>query len=376
MKSIIKFVTAMLFAIAAGALFAGVLGISPLGPIGILAFASIIVPVTPGIASFAATISVSEIVSEFGTFIGQSEAQILRLLTQPIESTKYMSVKATKEGSYKMSKAVIGSIVQGFQKAWTPTGTPTFTPRTILQRRHKFDMAFYPDEIVDSWLGFLSDESIDRKAWPISRYILEQLILPKVAEDRELRLLGKGVYEEPEEDAAQAVGKSMDGFVTQLEDAYDDGGSNINFIALDGGMTALNVFENIEDFAAKIDPLYQYNNMRIFCSRGIYMAYHKRRRDLYGTMPTYNPANDIIEGTNLILTPLPSMTGKDVIFATPMDNFVRLLNRNDGASNIQVESVDRQVKIWADWHENVGFGIEEAVFAYVPTSEDELSASI
>ena len=44
------------------------------------------------------------------------------------------------------------------------------------------------------------------------------------------------------------------------------------------------------------------------------------------------------------------------------------MNRNNGASSISVESVDRQIKVFADWYESVGFGIEEAVFAFVPAT--------
>ncbi len=75
---------------------------------------------------------------------------------------------------------------------------------------------------------------------------------------------------------------------------------------------------------------------------------------------------DVIEGTNLTLVPLPSMTGENIMFTTPKEKFIRLINRNNCASNITVESIDRQIKVFADWCESVGFGIEEAVFASVP----------
>lgn len=39
------------------------------------------------------------------------------------------------------------------------------------------------------------------------------------------------------------------------------------------------------------------------------------------------------------------MAGENVIFTTPKENFIRLINRNVGASNITVESVDRQNKL-------------------------------
>jgi hypothetical protein len=157
----------------------------------------------------------------------------------------------------------------------------------------------------------------------------------------------------------------MDGFCTILEDAHTAGTSNINFISLET-LTATNIFDQIEEFAKGVDELYQSLSMKVFVSRGLYSAYHRRRRDLHGQDTNYDGAKDIIEGTNLSLVPLPSMAGKDIIFSTPKENFIRLINRNEGASNINVESVDRQIKIFADWYEAVGFGIEEAVFAYIP----------
>ncbi len=343
-------------------------GVSPMLTAG-LAITLSAVPMVPSGSLATATITVSEIVSAFGTYIGQNTQQVLKLLTQPTESQKFMTTVATRDLEYRMAKGVIDDVVQGFQKAWTPKGTPAFTPRTITQRRHKIDLAFYPDEIVDSWLGFLATEDVDRKTWPITRYILEQLIIPKVLDNRELKIIGKGNYAAPEAGTAQATGLSMDGFCTQLEDAKTAGTSNINFITLDA-LTATNIFAQIEAFAAGVDELYQATAMNVFVSRGLYRAYHQRRRDLHGSDSNYQGKADIIEGPNMTLVPLPSMATKDIIFATPKENFIRLINRNDGASNIAVENVDRQVKIYADWYEAVGFGIEEAVFASVPAAAD------
>lgn len=317
----------------------------------------------------ATTLTLTEIISEFGTYLGENQSQVLKLLTQPTESQKFMTTIATRQLEYRMAKAVIDDVVQGFQKAWTPKSTLTFTPRTIAQRRHKIDLEFYPDDVFESWLGFLTNEAIDRKNWPITRYIIEQLMLPKVLDNRELKLIGKGDYAAVSPSTAQATGLSMDGFVTQLEDAYAAGTSNINFIELDA-LTDENIFEQIELFAGSVDELYQSIAMRVFVSRNNYRRYMLKRRDLHGADVNYQGGNYTLEGTNMILTPLPSMTGKDVIFATPQENFLRVINANDGASNIAVENVDRLIKVYADWHEAVGFGIEEAVFAYVPEESE------
>ena len=178
----------------------------------------------------SATINVADLVSEFGTYLNQKGRDIFTSLTQPTVSMNYMTTVVSDSLEWRAAHATIGSILQGFQKKWTAKGTPKFTPLSIVQRRHKFDVEFYPDEIFETWLGFLADESKDRKEWPIVRYIIENLLIPQVAHDREIYNIFKGDYEAPVDGVAQAVGKSMDGLGTILEDEYASGTSSINFI--------------------------------------------------------------------------------------------------------------------------------------------------
>lgn len=310
-------------------------------------------------------IVISEIVSEFQKFVGSNENDLKRLLLQPTESTKYMT-RVMQEDSYKAAKAVIDDLVQGFQKGWTPKGQVTFTPIEIVHRRHKIDLEFYPDEIVGSWLGFLASENKTRQEWPITKYIIYKLVMEKVADNRELKNYGVGVYESPTPGTEQAVGKSMDGFCTILEAKKLAGTSNINFIDLDP-LTKDNIFEMVELFADSIAELYQSVPMNIYISKAWFRAYLRKRRDLHGLDQNYNGINNFtIDGTNLTLVPLPSMAGKDIMFCTPKENFIWLTKVNDGASTLNVESAKRQIFVYADWHESIGFAIEEAIFAYVP----------
>jgi len=311
------------------------------------------------------TISVEELKAAFGTYIGTNQKDILRLLTQPTVSEQHMTTVVSADLVYRASKAVIEDLVQGFQESWTPKGTTTFTPISILQRRHKIDLTFNPDKVFNTWLGFMTDESTDRKTWPITKYMIENLIIPKVQSNRETKLIGTGKYEEPVEGTPQVVGKSMDGFCTILKELKASGDSRINFIDLEP-LTLDNIFDQVEAFSMAVDELYQSVEMEVFLSRKWYAAYHRKRRDLHGLDQNYTPEKSLIEGTAMTLVPLPSMKGENIMFTTPKENFIRLLNRNNGASNLSIESIDRQIKVFADWHESVGFGIQEAIFAYVP----------
>lgn len=320
-------------------------------------------------------LTLTDLVTEFGTYIETNQKEIMTLLTQKTVSQNFMTTKITKDLEWRAAKAVIDDLVQGFQKKWTAKGTATFTPIAISQRRHKFDFEMYPDDVFESWLGFLADETKgDRQEWPITRYVIEKLILPKVLDNRELKLIGKGEYEAVVDDTAQATGKSMDGFCTILKDKFADT-TNVNWFndasAFPGAPTEDNILDWMEAFVDWIDELYQTINMPIFLSNAWYKKYQRKYRDTYGANQDYTQANaSQVDFSNNRLQPLPSMYGENVIFTTPKENFIRLRNANDGADNIWTDKDKRLVLVSADWHESVGFAIEEAIFAYVPEESE------
>ncbi len=314
----------------------------------------------------ANTVNITQLMAEFGTFLGQNENDIRRALLQGTESMNFMTT-VKQNDDFRAAQATIGNITQGFQKSWTPKGTPAFTPIHIGHRRHKFDVEIYPDEVYGSWLGFLADESKTRDQWPFTKYILYQMLIQQAAQDRELNLIAKGQYADPVAGTAQATGLSMDGFLTVLKALKADGTNKVNWAKNNVAITAANAFTQIEQFADIVVGPYRSIPMNVFCSQENFTYYVRKKRDLHGNVMDYGKfGNAVIDGTNLTLQPLPSMIGSDILFATPKANFIRLIKSNDGASTPQIEAQKRQVFMFADWYENVGFAIQEAIFAFVP----------
>ena len=313
-----------------------------------------------------AVLDIAQLKADFGTFLGTSEKDILKVLTQPTESMQFMTT-VKQNDDFRAAQATIAAITQGFQKGWTPKGTPAFTPLIITHKRHKFDVEIYPDEIYGSWLGFLADESKSREQWPLTKYILYKMLLEQVAQDRELSLIGNGAYAAIVDGVAQDTGLSMDGFLTILKAAHASGTSAMNFADECVAITASNVITEVEKFADTITGPYKSIPMNVFCSPENLTFYTRKRRDIYGANQDYGKFGNVsIDGTQLTLQALPSMIGSDIIFATPKANFIRLLKLNDGASRPFVETSKRQVFLYADWYENVGFALAEAVWAFVP----------
>jgi len=324
-------------------------------------------------------IDASEIKSEFGTYISQTGFETLTMLTQEIESTKYMTTKMAIT-EWRASKANMGSVVQQFISKWTPLGEADFTPITVKNYRHKVNLPITPDDINDSWLSFLYDERMTPDQMPITKYIIEKLLVPKVDDDRELLLLGHGVYVALNPgtvqtgDPGQATGGSMDGFLTIIAQQKALGGtSKVNFYTPatdfnDAGANAVTWMEDFAKWVKGLNRLYASKGMNIFCAPENAEKYWYKYRDMFPTTKNEDGQKTNIDFTKFNIVPLPSMIGSDTIFATPKENFIHLKNLNTGASNIFMQVADYDVKVFAEWWEGVGFAIAELLFAYCPDS--------
>ena len=74
------------------------------------------------------------IVSEYGAYYqdaGQNKKRILNLLSQGRELTDLATPIRTDDTIFRLANATFSSLVQGFQKAFTPKGGVAITPNEI-----------------------------------------------------------------------------------------------------------------------------------------------------------------------------------------------------------------------------------------------------
>ena len=165
------------------------------------------------------TVDTNELKTEFGKYVSSDKLSIFQKLVGPISCTSYMSTIITDKFEVRASQAAIDSVLQTFTPRFTPKGKSKFTPLTIKMYPMKINVSIYPSDIINDVLGYLYDEKLEPKDMPIVRYIVEQLIRPKLDEDRELALC-KGRYKDPvaTEDSftPNKAEETCDGFLTQL----------------------------------------------------------------------------------------------------------------------------------------------------------------
>ena len=324
-----------------------------------------------------ASIDITDLNVEFSSVMPPKAK--LELLTKRIYNgfpdAKYMT-RIQANSDYIASAAMMSEVSQQFTPKWTPKGTVKFTPIRIPYRRHKINVLIQPTEILKSWLLFLYEQGKTMAEMPISKYIIENHILPKVLDDITLSMIAKGKFVDAgtvsDGDKGKAAKDSMDGFETILVEGKKDAKCKINFYKnAKDPMTLGNqeVLDYINGFVDAISGMFA-NVVTVYCSEQLLTKYKRADFAINGKY-TGVEADGAIRFTNFHLVPLKSMYNSQIIFATPQENFVELVDYSKAESCInKIEESNYDVKVFGEYSLSTGFKIAEAVFASVPDGYD------
>lgn len=309
--------------------------------------------------------NVDDIITEFGTYYinsGQNMSRIVKQLYRPSETETMFRPVITDDTKYSASEARVTRLLQGFQKTWSPTGTASFVPVEISQFKMKMDFQDYPDDLEASWLGFLAGEEIDRAQWPFIRWLVEEHLLPQLMEDKEMNEIYAGEFlSPPTPGTAGVAGTAMDGIKFLINYWIDE--SRITPIATGAlSSTPATLVDQIEAFVDGIDTRYWNKNMNLCMSQTHARKFIRGYRAKYGKDQDFKGTTFKIPESNITIQGLASHNGSGKIWCTPYENTVRLTKKKQNENKVEVQSVDRLIKIFTDFWFGVGFVIPEIVF--------------
>ncbi|MCR4565462.1 MAG: hypothetical protein K5651_05165 [Bacteroidales bacterium] len=284
--------------------------------------------------------------------------------------------KVQSNTDYKASAALIGEVSQQFTPKWTPKGYAKFTPIVIKYRRHKINVPITPADIIPSWLLYMYEQGKTPSQMPIVKYIVEQHILPKVADDITLAMIGKGKFQDAGTvatgDAGKAASASMDGYETILVEGSKDSKCKINFFKAAANpftMTDAQLLAYVDSFVDAISPLFA-KHLELHCSPEFLTRYKRADFNINGKYTGMENGGQI-RFTSFSLVPMVSMYGSPILFATPKENFVMLVDYSRAEACInKIEEQDYDFKVFGEYSLSTGFKIAEAVYAAVPGGYD------
>jgi hypothetical protein len=271
-------------------------------------------------------------------------------------TAKFMRTVASVKGRFPALQAITGHVVQAFTSVWSPLGVTEFRVNELKNYRQKVNYPVKPDDIQGGWLAHLYEEDKKPQDMPISKYIINDQLMPKVVADREI-LLNRAVYDAGQ---PQVFGKSMNGVEEIIRLGLAANSENPVFQIPMEVITVANITDQVTDFELKLPEVLKPELKRIFMSTNNLEKYRLDFFKKYGSYPSYteNKGFTTILG-NRELIGLPGLAGSDLIFTTPNDNFLRLIDLND----VQVQDYD--VKIFMEWWEGVQFWTNQMVVAGV-----------
>lgn len=311
-----------------------------------------------------ASVSVSEIIKAFGAYYidsGQNLKNILRILTQGSVTPSYMSQVKTDDSVFRMATYEIGEIVQPFTKDWNPSDPGKFKPNEIRKRKIKIDLDVYPDDIDNSWAGFLASNNLAKKDWPLVKFLIENYIIPRIHQDMETQVYYKGLYKEPVAGQKKAAKDVMDGIEKCLQEGVDK--DEINLLTGIGALNKNTVFDQVEASIDLITDLYQGTEMMVCMAPVFARAYLRDKRSQGIYQITSDKNIDLgIDFSPSRVVPLPSMGVSTDLFITPKANLLHITDKTMNKETVKIEESKRCVSIMTDWEEGVGFGINQVVW--------------
>lgn len=324
------------------------------------------------------TIDTAELQTEFGLYVDGVKLEMMTSLKQELTITQYMTTIPTDKTEWRASQAIIDSVLQQFTPKWTPKGSTTFTPIIVKNFKLKVNVPITPSDIMDQYIGYMYDENLTPDQMPIVKYIVDQLIIPQLAEDLENAMCTGEYVERAKTQDGQAgsdTDESMDGVATILRALKAIVGNKATWL-LDGEvLTSANIIEKMNAAADSVSPKYKKKKMLIHADPDLITMYQRAYQEKFKYTKNEDEGKLRLDFTNFTFAPVDGLTGTGIFFITPKQNFIHLVSRDINATKTFMQVANYDVKIFMEFWRGVGFAMQEAIFAYLPAEVEEGSAS-
>lgn len=323
------------------------------------------------IVASSATIEVDELKTEFGQYVSSDKLDIFKALTKSLDCVQFMRTVITDKDIWRASKIQIGNLMQRFYPKWTPTNGIKVTPIAINNRDIKINVGIVPADILESVISYLYDHNLKVEDMPITKFIINEMLMPKLDEERTMTLC-QGEYTETEDGKPGSPMGCMDGVITILKSLRKSGtGIGSWFQDQLGTLNVGKYLEYFEKLDETLPSALSSKKLFVFADPQICKQYSREYREKYPNTKNEDGTKLEIDDSNLKLQPLEGLKGTGVFFITPKENFVHLLSTDPSRMSVFLKGDVYDVKVYAHWREAVGFAIAEYIYAYLPEDPEQ-----
>jgi hypothetical protein len=302
----------------------------------------------------------ADITTELGAFGRARNQEVRAMLYQQSQLAQYTRPVYGVNGRFPALNSVLGNVIRRFASTWEGSGTTEFMVNDLRNYRMKVNHAIKPADVKETWIGeTLYDEKLQAPEQPLAAYIMYKELMPAVVRDVE-RAMGFG-----DVTSADQVLQVMDGLVTILTRGITTG--EMFKVPVTGPITVSNALDTVQTFEDTLDEVPQAAD----AIDRIFMSAINKRKMLRDDKATNGKDTDFqkdgrkytYEGNREIVG-LRCLNGSDLIFATPNENFLRLIDSVDASTPIiqKVQELDYDVKIFMEFWLGLAFWTDQLVF--------------
>jgi hypothetical protein len=307
------------------------------------------------------TITPTDVITAYGSHYIDEGQNMSNLLMRPFEAfgtREAFTNVPTNETKLRYADIVTGEILQAYQDAYTAKGSVVFTPVDLTLQQVKIDQSFNPNNLVYSWLGFLTNNKVDRTQWPFIKWFVEEYLLKQVFKDIETKVIFKGEKVAVTPGTAGAAIEVMDGVKVLLGDP------DITPIGVGAPPTDPRDFcVYMEEFCKGIDELYWDKKIKFNMSKTLRMRHREGRKLLYNMhYAQVSDLDKIDQFDNFSVAGRSSMKDSTNIWGTPVENAIFATKGFENAQGFEIEKEKRMVHIMTDFHIGLGFLLKDQVF--------------
>lgn len=305
----------------------------------------------------AQTIEIDDVVKELKTWLAHNPKLISATLNRAeITLDKHAKPLTKIKGKFPQAHTLLNDVVQGFSTEWHAMGKLQIEHKILQNYHQKVNFSIVPAEILHSYFAELYAENKDPKEMPISKYIIDNELLPKVI-DNMATLSISGKYDPARK---KEFGYSMDGILTILDKGTEAEAKYPMFrIPLDA-LTDTNMVDQVTKFERKIPSKMKKKIKKIFMSENNVERYILDYEERFGQNKFQGDSLKTRLGKREIVI-LEGMED-DRIFATTEGNLRRLIDIFDPPRITDVQKQDYEVKIFMEFWKGYDFLINQLVF--------------
>jgi len=304
------------------------------------------------------TILINDVVKELDTFLAHNPNLISAALNRAeIALDKHTKPLTKIKGKYPQAHTLLADVVQGFSAAWTELGTLQIEHKILTDYHQKVNFPIIPSEILHSYFAELYEENKAPEDMPISKYIIENELLPKII-DNMATLSITGAYDPAK--LAQ-FGFSMDGVETILN-------KSINRVTPPeypvfeiplNTFTDVNIVDEVTAWERKIPSKLKSKIKKVFLSENNVERYQLQYEEQFGQ----NKFQSDVMKTRLGKREIVSLAGmeSDILFGTTEENFRNLKDVFDKPQITDIQKQDYKIKIFLEWWKGYDFLINQMV---------------